>query len=165
MKFSAQEEYGLRCLLQLGLQGEGGSLTISELSHREGISVPNVAKMMRVMRRAGFVASTRGKDGGYTLARPAAELRIGEVLGTLGGRLYEPDFCERHAGVERVCCHDTDCSIRSVWQTVQSAVDQVLARLTLKDLLSGVTSAPAGPVGNPRAIRLPVLSSHGEQRS
>jgi Rrf2 family protein len=157
MKFSAQEEYGLRCLMQLGMQGEGGSLTISELSHREGISVPNVAKMMRVMRRAGFVTSTRGKDGGYTLARPAEELPIPEVLATLGGRLYEPGFCERHAGLEQVCTHDTGCSIRSMWQTVQSAVDQVLSQLTLKDLLRGHTPAPPTPPGNPHAIRLPVI--------
>jgi Rrf2 family protein len=157
VKFSAQEEYGLRCLLQLGMQGQGGSLTISELSQREGISVPNVAKMMRVMRRAGFVCSTRGKDGGYTLARPAVELRISEVLSTLGGRLYEPDFCERHAGVEQICSHETGCSIRSVWQMVQSSVDQVLSQLTLQNLLTGHKTAPPGPPTNPRGIPLTVL--------
>src|SRR5688500_17514437 len=99
MKFSSQEEYGLRCLLQLGRQGEGGSLTIAELSHLERISVPNVAKMMRLMRRQGFVTSTRGKDGGYTLARPADQMNIGEVLAALGGRLFDVRFCERHAGL------------------------------------------------------------------
>jgi Rrf2 family protein len=155
VKFSAQEEYGLRCLLQLALQGPGGSLTISELSQREGISIPNVAKMMRVMRRAGYVDSTRGKDGGYTLARPAEALRIGEVLATLGGRLYEPGFCERHAGTEQICAHDTGCSIRSVWQTVQSAVDQVLAAMTLKDLLERSTTAPMPT--SPRGIPLTML--------
>ena len=163
MKFSAQEEYGLRCLLQLGIQGDGGSLTIAELSQREGISVPNVAKMMRVMRRAGFVTSTRGKDGGYTLARPAHEMRVSEILATLGGRLYEPGFCSKHAGVEQVCAHDTDCSIRSLWQTVQSAVDQVVGQLTLRDLLQGAAAAavPALPPPGSRAIRLPVLTSSG----
>jgi Rrf2 family transcriptional regulator, iron-sulfur cluster assembly transcription factor len=157
VKFSAQEEYGLRCLLQLGMQGEGGSLTISELSQREGISVPNVAKMMRVMRRAGFVCSTRGKDGGYTLARPAGQLRIGDVLGILGGRLYEAGFCERHAGVEQVCSHETGCSIRSVWQMVQSSVDQVLSQLTLQDLLPGHKTAGALPPVPLRGIPLPLL--------
>jgi Rrf2 family protein len=159
MKFSAQEEYGLRCLLQLGMQGDGGSLTIAELSQREGISVPNVAKMMRVMRRAGFVTSTRGKDGGYTLARPASEMRVSEILATLGGRLYEAGFCEKHAGVEQVCAHDTDCSIRSLWQTVQSAVDQVVGQLTLRDLLQGVGHAMPSmlPPGS-RAIRLPLVT-------
>ncbi|HWW94152.1 MAG TPA: Rrf2 family transcriptional regulator, partial [Vicinamibacteria bacterium] len=70
MKLSSQEEYGLRCLLQLGREGEGRSLTIAEMSQREGISTPNVAKIMRILRRAGLVLSTRGKSGGYTLARP-----------------------------------------------------------------------------------------------
>jgi Rrf2 family protein len=153
MKFSAQEEYGLRCLLQLGMQGQGGSLSLSELSQREGISVPNVAKMMRVMRRAGFVCSTRGKDGGYTLARPAAELRISEVLATLGGKLYEADFCERHSGATQVCSHETGCSIRSVWQMVQSSVDQVLSQLTLQDLLTGhKTTAPSPLRGIPLTV-------------
>jgi Rrf2 family protein len=152
MKFSAQEEYGLRCLLQLGMQGEGGSLTIAELSQREGISVPNVAKMMRVMRRAGFVKSTRGKDGGYTLARAAADMPVSEILASLGGRLYEPGFCERHAGLEQVCAHETGCSIRSLWQRVQLAVDQVIGHLTLADLLGG--RPPAFPFSPPRAIKL-----------
>jgi Rrf2 family protein len=145
------------------MQGEGGSLTIAELSQREGISMPNVAKMMRVMRRAGFVKSTRGKDGGYTLARRAEDLPVAEVLATLGGRLYEPDFCERHSGSTQICAHDTGCSIRSVWQLVQGAVDQALSRMTLKDLLTGHTPSTFVPLaaGNPRAIPLTVLTGAG----
>ena len=158
MKFSAQEEYGLRCLLQLGMQGDGGSLTIAELSHHEGISVANVAKMMRVMRRAGFVTSTRGKDGGYTLARPAREMPISEILNALGGRLYEADFCERHAGLEQVCAHETGCSIRSLWQRLQLAVDQVVRHLTLADLLGGKPPAFPFPPPRSRAIKLPTVN-------
>ena len=85
MKLSAQEEYGLRCLLRLGREGEGASLTISELSQREGITAPNVAKLMRVLRRAGYVLSTRGKEGGYTLARPPEEISVLEVVQALDG--------------------------------------------------------------------------------
>jgi Rrf2 family transcriptional regulator, iron-sulfur cluster assembly transcription factor len=157
MKFSAQEEYGLRCLLQLGMQGEDGSLTISELSQREGISVANVAKMMRLMRRAGLVRSTRGKDGGYTLARPVRELTVTHVLSALGGRLYEPSFCERHSGVEQVCAHDTGCSLRSLWQTVQTAVDEALGQLTLQDLLGG----PLPPALIRRGAKLPLITVRG----
>ena len=54
MKMSAQEEYGLRCLLRLGRQGASASLTLSELGRSEGISLANVAKMMRLLRR-GFL--------------------------------------------------------------------------------------------------------------
>ena len=79
--------------------------------------------------------STRGQSGGYALSRPAGEIVVGHVLAVLGGRLYEPAFCDGHAGVELSCTHMTDCSIRSVWRMVQEAVDQVLGTLTLKDLL------------------------------
>ena len=135
MKLTSQEEYGLRCLLRVGREGTGGSLTIPELARAEGISEPNVAKMMRILRRAGFVTSTRGQSGGYALSRPAEEIGLGQVLATLGGRLYEPAFCDGHSGLERLCTHMPDCSIRSVWRMVQQAVDQLLGKLTLKDLL------------------------------
>jgi Rrf2 family protein len=135
MKLSSQEEYGLRCLLQLGRQGEGASLTITEMSQREGISAPNVAKLMRILRRAGLVTSTRGKAGGYTLARAAVAIPVGEVLNALGGRLFDATFCERHAGVQRLCLNNSDCSIRPVLRHIQDAVDGVLSRLTLQSLL------------------------------
>ena len=156
MKLSAQEEYGLRCLLRLGREGDGASLTISELSQREGISAPNVAKMLRVLRRAGLVKSARGKDGGYTLARPAAEVGVGEALAVLGGRLYDPAFCQRHSGVERLCTHMPDCSIRSVWRLVQGAVDEVLGRLSLRDLLCSEEQMSGWK--NPNAVALPLVS-------
>ena len=54
----------------------------------------------------------------------------------LGGRFFEADFCTEHTGVERMCTNTVDCSIRSLWRTVQLAVDQVLAKTTLKDLVS-----------------------------
>ncbi len=158
MKLSSQEEYGLRCLLRVGREGTSGSVTIPELSRFEGISEPNVAKMMRVLREGGFVNSTRGQAGGYALARPPDEINIGHVLATLGGRLYEPSFCDTHAGVERLCTHMPDCSIRSVWRMLQTAVDQVLGRITLKDLLGTEREMNAFPSAS--GVTLPAHSPH-----
>jgi Rrf2 family protein len=135
MKLSSQEEYGLRCLVQLGRHADGRVLTIPELSRLEGISVPHVAKIMRVLRKAGYVRSTRGQAGGYTLARPASEIPVGEALAALGGRLYDGSFCQRHGGSQRLCTHLSDCSIRPVWKQVQDLVDEVLSRLNLQHLL------------------------------
>jgi len=136
MKLSSQEEYGLRCLLQLARAGEGASLTIAEVSEREGISSPNVAKIMRLLRRSGLVRSTRGKAGGYSLARPASQVRVLDVLGALGGRLFDAGFCDRHAGLEIACLNTSDCSIRPVLRHIQAAVDQALGELTLHSLLA-----------------------------
>jgi Rrf2 family protein len=154
MKLSAQEEYGLRCLVQLGRQA-GRSLTIGELSQLEGVSSPNVAKIMRVLRRAGFVKSTRGQAGGYVLARAAEDVVVGEVLAALGGRLFDARFCDRHSGAALSCTHLTDCSIRPVWRQVQEVVDQVLGKLTLRHLLSSEREsvAFASPLAVPLATR------------
>jgi Rrf2 family protein len=136
MKLSANEEYGIRCLLHIARQGEGGSVTIPEISRAEGISTAYVGKLMRILRRGGLVASSRGKAGGYTLARVPEGIVVGEALAVLGGRIFEVGFCERHSGDEKICTHTIDCSVRSLWRAVQSAVDQVLSKMTLRDLLS-----------------------------
>ncbi|MBM3725577.1 MAG: Rrf2 family transcriptional regulator [Acidobacteria bacterium] len=135
MKISAQEEYGLRCLLHMARHGENASLSIPDISRAEGLSIPNVAKLMRILRIGGFVTSSRGQAGGYTLSRPAQEITVSSVLELLGGRLFGPRFCTRHAGQERVCNHDGDCSIRSVWREIQTRVDTVLSGMMLTDLL------------------------------
>src|SRR6516165_3957742 len=98
MKLGANEEYGLRCLVRLGYAGDGGSLTIPEISQAEGVSPAYAAKILRILRKGGFVRAARGKEGGYTLARPADQIVIGELMDALGGRLFESDFCDSHAG-------------------------------------------------------------------
>ena len=137
MKLSAQEEYGLRCLLSMARNGDGASLSIPEISRAEGLSVPNVAKLMRLLRLGGFVQSARGQAGGYTLARSADQIKIIEVLELLGGTLFGPSFCQRHSGVQKHCTHSTDCPIRCIWGSLQKMVYQVLGTTSLQDLLRG----------------------------
>ena len=148
MKLSSLEEYGLRCLLRLARGGATRSLTIEEISQAEGVTPPNVAKIMRIMRRGGFVESLRGQNGGYTLALTAQEIVVGDVLEVLGGRLYDPNFCEHFVGSEDSCLHESsNCSIRSLWNRVQSAVDEVLRQTTLADLAyEPVTADSLGPI-------------------
>jgi Rrf2 family protein len=116
-------------------QADGASSTIPEISRAEKLSIPNVAKLMRLLRLSGFVASFRGQAGGYALARPAEQITVGEVLSALGGNLFGSGFCARHAGLEPECTHDADCSLRSVWSVLQDALETVLGKTTLRDLL------------------------------
>lgn len=144
MKFSTQEEYGLRCLIQVARNEENTGVTISEISRRENLTTHHVAKLLRILRQAGFVSSERGHTGGYALARPADQIVIGNVLAALGGKLFEDDFCERHSGVSDICTHSIDCAIISLWQMVQSSVDKVLGKTTLQDLMGTTQNfAPA----------------------
>jgi Rrf2 family transcriptional regulator, iron-sulfur cluster assembly transcription factor len=144
MKLGANEEYGLRCLVRLGYvhqsranqsRAEGGSLTIPEISQAEGVSPAYAAKILRILRKGGFIKAARGKEGGYMLARAPEAIVIGDVMDVLGGRLFESSFCESHAGQAAICTRSVDCSVRSLWRAVQVAVDRVLSRATLRDLL------------------------------
>lgn len=137
MKFSSQEEYGLRCLLRVAKDGGEKGLTIPEISKAEGITTHNTAKILRVLRLGGFLESSRGQIGGYTLSRQADEVLVSEVLNVLGGKLFDEEFCNTHSGsAQKICTNSIDCSIRSLWQMIQRAVDGVLNHITLKDLIS-----------------------------
>ncbi|NWF88061.1 MAG: Rrf2 family transcriptional regulator [Ignavibacteriaceae bacterium] len=135
MKFNSQEEYGLRLLLRIGKNNSPNGLTIPELSEMEGLTEANAAKILRILRLANFIESSRGQTGGYKLSRPANEILVGDILTALGGKLYESSFCELHAGVENICTNSIDCSIRSLWKTIQTMLDGVLKKISLQDLL------------------------------
>jgi Rrf2 family protein len=135
MKFSAQEEYGLRCLIQIARCGDKGSMTIPEISKLEGLTTTHAAKLLMILRKEGFITSVRGQSGGYSLARTPEEIKISDVLHSLGGRLYDAEFCGKHSGALDICTHAVDCSVRSLWQVIQQAVDSVIEHLTLADML------------------------------
>jgi Rrf2 family protein len=135
MKFSTQEEYGLRLLLRIAKSDSPNGLTIPEISELEGLSTANVGKILRVLRLAGFIESARGQTGGYKLNKDPNEILISNVLTSLGGKLYESNFCDTHAGIENICTNSIDCSIRSIWKAVQNMIDGVLSKFTLQDLL------------------------------
>lgn len=135
MKFSSQEEYGLRCLVAIAVLGPGGSVTIPELSKMEGLSPSHIAKLLSVLRKSGYIKSVRGQQGGYSIAKDPKSIQIREVLESLGGRLYGSGFCERHSGLLPNCVHEADCLMRPLWNRLQEAVDSVLNGVTLEDVL------------------------------
>ncbi|MFQ3669712.1 MAG: Rrf2 family transcriptional regulator [Fimbriimonadaceae bacterium] len=159
MKFSAQEEYGLRCLLVIARTPEGMTVTIPEIAAAEQLSEPHVAKLLMILRRAGFTKSHRGHTGGYMLSRPASEIIVGDVLAALGGRLYEAGFCERHSGLVTQCVHKGKCTVRFVWDDIQAAVDGIVSQMTLADLISRADRELGVPATNPEMLgRVPKCS-------
>jgi Rrf2 family iron-sulfur cluster assembly transcriptional regulator len=134
MKVSAQEEYGLRCLVQLAHLREGESLTLSQIARSEGISVANAGKLLWIMNKAGLVQSTRGTRGGYQLARPASQIRLSEVIKVLDADEVEA-HCKSYTGVLDVCVHTSDCGIRPVILGLHEIVQNALAEVTLAQLV------------------------------
>ncbi len=134
MQLLAQEEYGLRCLLQVARHQGARPLTIAAIAAAEGLSPEYTAKLMRALRKGQLVVSTRGAGGGYRLARPAREITPWQVMRVLGGSFFDDGFCEGHPGLLRDCVHTTDCVVRSLWRKLEATVRELLESITLEDL-------------------------------
>jgi Rrf2 family protein len=134
MKITAQEEYGLRILIRIARCADENGLSIPQLSEAEGLTPHYVAKLTRQLRLGGFLKSTPGQKGGYVLSKPSSEININQVLKTLGGALFNKEFCATHIGALNLCTNSVDCSARSLWKIIQYTVDQVLDKMTLADL-------------------------------
>lgn len=138
MKITAQEEYGVRCLLRLARAHGGQSLTIPEIAQAENLSAPYVGKLLGLLRQAGLIESVRGRTGGYHLTRAPEEVTLSSVLRALGEPLFdEPGYCERHAGPETTgpCIHQDGCTLKGLWQTLEQWMRHILDQVTLADLL------------------------------
>ena len=134
MKITAQEEYGLRILIRIAKCADENGLSIPQLSEAEGLTPHYVAKLTRQLRLGGFLKSTPGQKGGYILSKPSSEININKVLKTLGGALFNKEFCATHIGALNLCTNSIDCSARSLWKIIQFTLDQVLDKMTLADL-------------------------------
>jgi len=128
-------------LLRIASCKDAEGMSIPQLSEAEGISPHYVAKLTRVLRLEGFINSTPGYKGGYVLARPADEIIINKVLKSLGGVLYNKEFCGTHSGVLKLCTNSIDCSSRSLWKMIQFTLDQLLDKVTLHDLVNTETES------------------------
>ena len=142
MKISAQEEYGLRCLVQLANLPEGESLTLPQIAEREGISTANAGKLMWLLNKAGFVHSTRGTKGGYLLSRPASEIRLSEIIKVLDDDVLQK-HCGSYTGVLDACVHNGDCGIRPVIVGLNEIVENALSQITLAQVVGTERSVDA----------------------
>ena len=139
MKISAQEEYGLRCLVQLANLPDGDSLTLPQIAELEGISTANAGKLMWLLNKADFVHSTRGTKGGYSLARPADEIHLNEIIKVLDADVVDK-HCDSYTGVLNSCVHKGDCGIRPVIIGLHEIVENALSKITLAQLVGSESS-------------------------
>ncbi|MEW6411528.1 MAG: Rrf2 family transcriptional regulator [Candidatus Zixiibacteriota bacterium] len=137
MRISALEEYGLRCLLSLAQVGPGGQLSISDIAEREGISVPYASKLLSLLRKTGLVEAVRGRSGGFSIARPASEITLFDVITALGGPLIDPDHCRKYSGHLDKCIHTGDCSVHHTLVGLSRLVSDFLGKTTLESIMNG----------------------------
>lgn len=127
MKFSTRTLYGLQAVLVLASRYGEGSLPVSQIAKKEGISVAYLEQILNALKKKGFVNSVRGPQGGYILAKKPAEIS----LKTLFYALNKPHFfAERSTG-------DDEVALANIifWRKLRSSIDKGLEAYTLKDLM------------------------------
>ncbi len=136
MHFSAQEEYGLRCVLQLAINYGNNAVTAREISERESISLDYVHKLLGILKRKGLIQSTRGIKGGFRLIKDPSAITICDVLDLLCSELNSDGHCEKFKRKkERACKKGKDCVVKPFWETVFSFYKYFGSKVTIQDLI------------------------------
>jgi Rrf2 family transcriptional regulator, iron-sulfur cluster assembly transcription factor len=137
MKITAYEEYGLRIILRLAkLQSEGeGLVSLNDIASKEGISSENTAAILSKLRDAELIESVRGKYGGYKLKKEPSNINLFQIVNGISKDTFDLTFCETHSGNKETCVHSTECTVRSVWTSVSSMINNFLASITLEQLM------------------------------
>jgi len=136
MKLSKKGEYALRALLDLAMAHalDRVLVPLSALAEAQKMPATFLEQILIELRQAGILTSTRGKYGGYSLARPADDIMIGEIVRLIDGPLA-PIGCVSHTAYERCACPDeAHCGLRLIMMDVRNSIANVLDRYSLAHL-------------------------------
>ncbi len=131
MKLSTRGRYGTRMLLDLAMHYGGGPVLLKHVAGRQGISLKYLEQVAARLRAAGLIKSSRGARGGYELAKPPGDIRLGVVIQILEGSLSPVDCLE----VDGICSRIPFCVARDIWAGVKKATLDFLESITLEDLV------------------------------
>ena len=131
MKMSTKCRYGLRALADLALEGGNVPIPLSQIAERQKLSVKYLEQEFASLRKAGFVRSIKGAQGGYLLAVPANEIFISDVIKQLEGDmlLVDEPISEDMTNLRR-------CLYEALWQPLNAMLELEMEGLTLAELIS-----------------------------
>jgi len=127
MRISTKGDYGVRALIELSHHyGEGKPIQSAEIAARQHIPEPYLDQLLTTLRKAGFIRSVRGPQGGHALLQPPEEIRLSEVIRTLEGSL-SPVSHLHDEGYQCRAAHE-------IWHRVEAATEEILRGVTIADL-------------------------------
>jgi Rrf2 family protein len=133
MRLSAKADYAVRAAVELAAASEDGPVKGEAIAAAQGISLKFLENILAELRRAGIVGSRRGSEGGYWLARPAAEISVADVMRAVEGPLASV----RGEAPERVEYAGAAEALPRVWIALRGGLRMVLERVTLADIVAG----------------------------
>ncbi len=131
MRVSAKADYAVRAAAELAASPDSHPLKRDQISEAQGIPSKFLETIMLDLKHTGIVKSTRGADGGYALARPAADISVADVIRAVDG----PLAYVRGERVENVEYAGAARALRDVWVAVRASLREVLESTSLQDLV------------------------------
>jgi Rrf2 family protein len=120
-------------MIDLAELSDGGPISLRSIAARKHLSEHYLGQVVPDLRKAGLVRSIRGTKGGYVIARPPAQIVVGEIIRAIDGPVA-PVECNGENSAQ--CCRDMSfCAMRKIWQQVQEAICNVIDNVTLQQLL------------------------------
>jgi Rrf2 family protein len=133
MRMSAKAEYAVRAMVQLATVEEGELVKTDDLARAQGIPPQFLVDILSDLRTDRLVRSHRGREGGYELARPAAEISIADVLRCIDGPLASV----RDIGLGDLPYSGPTAALTDVWRALRASMRSVLEQTSLADVASG----------------------------
>lgn len=130
MKLSTKGRYSVRLMIDLALHAGEGPILLKEIAERQALSEKYLWQLMPPLKHAGLVMSFRGARGGYTLAKPSAEITLQDIVTAVEGPVYLVD-CVDDA---QHCARAATCASRDIWAAVAQKIADVLESYTLDEL-------------------------------
>ncbi|UCD83425.1 MAG: Rrf2 family transcriptional regulator [Deltaproteobacteria bacterium] len=131
MKLSTKGRYGTRAMLELALSYKKGPMLLREIAQRQEISERYLERMMTALVSAGLVLSSRGKNGGFALAKPPGEIRLGQIIQAVEGSIA-PVSC---VDDPKLCDRVDICITRDIWKKLKKSMSETLDSVTLENMV------------------------------
>lgn len=135
LKLSTKGKYGLRAFIDLAVCGESQPVSLASVAERQGISISYLEQLMAKLKKAGLVKSVRGVNGGYTIAMPAEEISVGDVLRALEGDLAPVECAGIDESGETYCSGSSQCVSKIVWKRINDCINETVDSINIGELV------------------------------
>ncbi len=130
MRLTTKGRYAVTAMLDLALHQDQGTINLSDISGRQGISLSYLEQLFSKLRRRGLVASARGPGGGYTLDKSVEKISVSDVINAV-----DESVDATRCGGQKNCQGDDRCLTHDLWEELSQQITSFLRGVTLSDLI------------------------------
>ena len=132
MKLTNKGRYAVMAMADLASNANKGPISLSEISIRQNISLPYLEQIFLKLKNNKLVRSSRGANGGYTLERPASEIRLSNIIYAVDEEVKTLN-CKKNS--KRGCNNkSTKCITHNLWDQLDQHINGFFEKVKLQDL-------------------------------